>query len=205
MGNDRGYILLLLILLLSFLASAQETNLEMSMEARLEQVLILNIDPNTKIEFGIKKVNDNLYEITKKPDDINFSVESTGNWNLSISSANTYFTDVTDSTKKIPVDFLGYTIENRGNNWDNGIFSHIANRSKDTILPLKPEKTLVLINGRRNNIGGHSRNSFVLRWKFIFEDNLSKMVEFSNLSIQDGYYIDGFYITLSESKTHYKK
>jgi len=205
MGNDRGYILLLLILLLSFLASAQETNLEMSMEARLEQVLILNIDPNTKIEFGIKKVNDNLYEITKKPDDINFSVESTGNWNLSISSANTYFTDVTDSTKKIPVDFMGYTIENRGNNWDNGIFSHIANRSKDTILPLKPEKTLVLINGRRNNIGGHSRNSFVLRWKFIFEDNLSKMVEFSNLSIQDGYYIDGFYITLSESKTHYKK
>jgi len=205
MGNDRGYILLLLILLLSFSAPAQETNLEMSMEARLEQVLILNIDPNTKIEFGIKKVNDNLYEITKKPDDINFSVESTGNWNLSISSANTYFTDVTDSTKKIPVDFMGYTIENRGNNWDNGIFSHIANRSKDTILPLKPEKTLVLINGRRNNIGGHSRNSFVLRWKFIFEDELSKMVEFSNLSIQDGYYIDGFYITLSESKTHYKK
>ncbi len=195
----------LFIFFWSFSAMAQETNLEMSMEARLEPVLMLNIDPDTKIEFGIKKVNDNLYEITKKPDDINFSVESTGNWNLSISSANTYFTDVNDSTKKIPVDFLGYTIENRGNNWDNGIFSHIANRSKDTILPLKPEKTLVLINGRRNNIGGHSRNSFVLRWKFIFEDDLNKMIEFSNLSVEDGYYIDGFYITLSESKTHYKK
>jgi len=205
MGKGPEYLFLLLLLTLSFPVSAQETNLEMSMEARLEPVLILNIDPDTKIEFGIKKVNDNLYEITKKPDDINFSIESTGNWNLSISTAKPYFTDITDSTKKIPVDFLGYTIENRGNNWDNGIFSHIANRSKDTILPLKPEKTLVLINGRMNNIGGHSRNSFVLRWKFIFEDELSKMARFSNLSIQDGYYVDGFYITLSESKTHYKK
>ena len=205
MVKGSGYIFLLLLLSLAFAADAQETNLEMSMEARLEPVLILNIDPDAKIEFGIKKVNDNLYEITKKPDDINFSVESTGNWNLSISAAEPYFTDITDSTKKIPVDFLGYTIQNRGNNWDNGIFSHIANRSKDTILPLKPEKTLVLINGRKNNIGGHSRNSFVLRWKFIFEDELSKMARFSNLSIQDGYYVDGFYITLSESKTHYKK
>ena len=205
MGKGHRYIVVLLILFLSFSATAQETNLEMSMEARLESVLILNIDPDTKIEFGIKKVNDNLYEITKKPDDINFSVESTGNWNLSISASNPYFSDVSDSAKKIPVDFLGYTIENRGNNWDNGIFSHIANRSKDTILPLKPEKTIVLINGRKSNIGGHSRNSFVLRWKFIFEDELSKMAKFSNLSIQDGYYVNGFYITLSESKTHYKK
>ncbi len=205
MVKGSGYILLLWLLSLVFAANAQETNLEMSMEARLEPVLILNIDPDAKIEFGIKKVNDNLYEITKKPDDINFSVESTGNWNLSISASNPYFTDVNDSTKKIPVDFLGYTIQNRGNNWDNGIFSHIANRSKDTILPLKPEKTVVLINGKKNNIGGHSRNSFVLRWKFIFEDELSKMTRFSNLSIQDGYYVDGFYITLSESQKHYKK
>ncbi len=198
-------ILSLLILLLSEPVFPQETNLEMSMEARLDPVLILNINPDTKIQFGIKKVNDNLYEITKKPDDINFSVESTGNWNLSISASNPYFTDVKDSTKKIPVDFLGYTIESRGENWDNGIFSHIANRSKDTVLPLKPEKTLVLINGRKNNIGGHSRNSFVIRWKFIFEDELDKMVKFTNLSIKDGHYSNGFYITLSEDKRHFKK
>ena len=205
MENKCKYLITLSLILMSLISVAQETNLEMNMEARLEPVLILNIDPDTKIEFGIRKVNDNLYEITKKPNDVNFNVESTGNWNLSISAAKPYFTDINDSTKKIPVDFLGYTIENRGNNWDNGIFSHIANRSKDTILPLKHEKTLVLTNGRRNNIGGHSRNSFILRWKFIFEDELSKMAEFSNLSIEDGYYVDGFYITLSESKTHYKK
>jgi hypothetical protein len=60
---------------------AQETNLEVQFESRLETVLTLNIDPESNIEFRIEEVNEHLYQITEQPDDIYFSVESTGNWN----------------------------------------------------------------------------------------------------------------------------
>ena len=193
-----------LLAMLCLVVTAQEIDLETRVEANLESVLILNIDPEANIEFGIKEINDNLYQITKDPDDVNFSVESTGNWNLSISATDPYFSGINDPSQKIPVDFIGYYIENKGSNWDNGLFSNIANKSKDTLLPLKTEETMILINGRRNNIGGSDNNSFVLRWKFIYEDELTKMKEFSNLEIKDDYYIGGFYITLSESMTPYK-
>jgi len=184
--------------------TAQEIDIETRVEAKLESVLILNIDPNANIEFGIKEINDNLYQITKNPDDVNFSIESTGNWNLSISAIDQYFNGINDTSQKIPVDFIGYYIENKGENWDNGLFSNIANKSKDTLLPLTTKETMILINGKRNNIGGSDNNSFVLRWKFIYEDEITKMKEFSNLKIKDDYYIGGFYITLSESMTPYK-
>ena len=190
--------------MMCLIVTAQEIDLETRVEANLESVLILNIDPEANIEFGIKEINDNLYQITKDPDDVNFSVESTGNWNLSISATDPYFSGINDPNQKIPIDFIGYYIENKGSNWDNGLFSNIANKSKDTLLPLKTEETMILINGRRNNIGGSDNNSFVLRWKFIYEDELTKMKTFSNLEIKDDYYIGGFYITLSESMTPYK-
>ncbi len=199
----QSYILILFLSISSYVF-AQQIDLETRIEAKLESVLILNIDPNVKIEFGIKEVNDNLYQITKDPEDVNFSVEATGNWNLSISATGDYFKGTNDSSLKIPVDFIGYYIENKGINWDNGLFSNIANKSKDTLLPLTSEETLILINGRRNNIGSAKNNSFVLRWKFIYEDELTKMKKFSNFKIKDDYYTGGFYITLSESLTPYK-
>ncbi|MBU1579760.1 MAG: hypothetical protein KJ754_10055, partial [Bacteroidetes bacterium] len=123
--------LCLLILTLSSLSAiklfAQETNLEVQFESRLETVLILNIDPESNIEFRIEEVNEHLYQITEQPDDIYFSVESTGNWNLSIASENPYFVGISDSSQKIPVDFLGFSVESLGTNWDNGLFSNIAN------------------------------------------------------------------------------
>jgi hypothetical protein len=195
--------ILILVLLLHSVYS-QTFDMETKVEARLESLLILNIDPEAKIEFGIKEINDNLYQITKKPGDVNFTIESTGNWNLSISATEPYFHGVNDTSQKIPVDFIGYSIENKGDNWDNGLFSNIANKSKDTILPLSFEETLILINGRKNNIGNSENNSFVIRWKFIYEDEISKMKKFSAFKIKDDYYIGGFYVTLSESTIPYK-
>jgi len=204
MVNYSKQLLSLAIIFAGLVATAQKIDMETRVEARLESVLILNIDPNAKIEFGIKEINDNLYQITKDPDDVNFSIESTGSWNLSISATKPYFSGINDTSQKIPIDFIGYYIENKGTNWDNGLFSNIANKSKDTLLPLRTEETMILINGRRNNIGGAKNNSFVLRWKFIYEDELTKMKEFSNFKIKDDYYVGGFYITLSESFTPYK-
>lgn len=193
------YLIFVITILVTSNSIAQEIDLETFVEAKLESVLILNIDNNAKIEFGIKEINDNMYQITKQPDDVNFTVEATGNWNLSISATEPYFSGVNDTTQKIPIDFIGYTIENIGNNWDNGLFSNIANKSKDTILPLQFEEKLVLINGRKNNIGGADNNAFIIRWKFIFEDDLTKMKRFTNFKIKDDYYKSGFYVTLSES------
>ncbi len=187
-----------------FIPHAQTIDIETRVEARLESILILNIDPEANIEFGIKEINDNLYQITKSPDDVNFSIESTGNWNLSISATSPYFKGTNDPNQKIPIDFIGYYIENKGTNWDNGLFSNIANKTKDTLLPLRTEETMILINGRKNNVGSASNNAFVLRWKFIYENELTKMKEFSNFNIKDDYYVGGFYITLSESYTPYK-
>lgn len=192
--------LLLTLLLISSLLSSQDFYLESHIEARLESMLILNVDPQVMIEFGITRVNDNLYQITKYPDDIPFSVESTGNWTLSVAASEPYFRSVNDPSQTIPIDFISFYIENRGRNWDNGPFSHIANRTKDSLINLTNDKTVVLVNGQKNNIGGSNRNSFVLRWKFNFEREQSKMREFSNLNIEDeDQFIGHFYITLSES------
>jgi len=179
---------------------AQEGVMETHVSATLESVLILNIDPDIEVEFGLVEVGDNIYQITKHPDDVHFSVESTGNWNLSISATDNYFRSLDDSTYKVPIDFVGYFIENKGTNWDNGLFSDIANRTKDTILSLSPVKTTVLINGNKNNIGSSDQNAFVLRWKINFDDEFIKMDEFVNLKIKEGYYKANFYLTLTETK-----
>ena len=170
-----------------------------STDARLDNVLLLKMTPERYVEFGIKKVNEDLYQITQQPDDIMFSVESTGNWNLSISAADPYFTGIYDSTHKVPVDFLGLFIENTGTNWDNGLFSNIANATKDTIVYLAPETTNLLESGVRGNIGGSAENSFILRWKFFYEDDALKIRKFTDYDIIDDTYHVGYYITLSES------
>jgi len=173
--------------------------METHFEARLESMLILNVDPEVRIEFEITRVNDNLYQITKFPDDVPFSVESTTDWKLSIAASEPYFRGVNDPSQTIPIDFISFYIDNRGKNWDNGPFSHIANRTKDTLIALTGEHTVVLANGAKNNIGGQSRNDFVLRWKFNFEEEMSKMRIFSNLDIQEDNFVGRFYITLSET------
>lgn len=189
-------------LFISSAGIAQENIIETQFQTRLESVLILNVDPEIRIEFGLDEVNDNLYQITKAPDAINFSVESTENWNLSITASDPYFRGVNDPTQKIPVSFLGFYIESMGTNWDNGVFSNINNRTKDTIISLSDEKTVVLANGRRNNIGGTDKNSFILRWKFLTEDNELTLKKFSNLNLKDDNFIGRFYITLSESHSN---
>jgi len=183
---------------------AQETPLLINTEARLENVLLLKIAPDMKVEFGIKKINENLYQITKQPDDVMFSVESTGNWDLSISSDNSQFTGISDSTHKLPVDFLGLYVENTGSNWDNGLFSNMANITKDTVVYLSPERTKLLESGVRGNIGSSLNNSFILRWKFFYEDEVLKLRKFSDYVIEDDIYTVGFYITLSESTVNTK-
>lgn len=184
--------------------AAQEIPILINTEARLENVLMLKIAPDMRVEFGIKKINENLYQITKQPDDVMFSVESTGNWDLSISADNSQFTGINDSTNKIPVDFLGLYVENTGTNWDNGLFSNMANITKDTVVYLSPERTKLLESGVRGNVGSSENNSFILRWKFFFEDEVLKLRRFSDYDIEDDNYTVGFYITLSESTVHTK-
>jgi hypothetical protein len=199
------YISLGLLGLLTFSRlSAQETPLIINTEAKLDNVLLLRMTPEKFVEFGIIKINENLYQITKQPDDILFSVESTGNWNLSISAADPYFTGQNDSTHKVPVDFLGLYVENTGSNWDNGLFSNMANATKDTIVYLAPEETRLLESGLRGNIGGSVQNAFVLRWKFFYEDDALKIRKFSDFDIQDDDYKVGYFITLSESTANGK-
>jgi hypothetical protein len=188
----------------AFELAAQEIPILINTEARLENVLMLKIAPDMRVEFGIKKVNENLYQITKQPDDVMFSVESTGNWDLSISADNSQFTGINDSTNKIPVDFLGLYVENTGSNWDNGLFSNMANITKDTVVYLSPERTKLLESGVRGNVGSSENNSFILRWKFFFEDEVLKLRRFSDYNIEDDNYTVGFYITLSESTVHTK-
>ena len=194
---------LLQLLTLSGL-SAQETPMLINTEARLDNVLLLKMTPERYVEFGIKKINENLYQITKQPDDVMFSVESTGCWNLSISAADSYFTGKNDSTHKVPVDFMGLYVENTGSNYDNGLFSNMANATKDTIVCLAPEKTSLLESGARGNIGASSQNSFVLRWKFFYEDDALKVRKFTEFDINDDNYTVGYFITLSESTANNK-
>jgi hypothetical protein len=179
--------------------TAQETPMLLNTDARLDNILMLRMTPEKWVEFGIKKINENLYQITKSPDDVMFSVESTGNWNLSISAADPYFTGKDDSTHKVPVDFIGLYVQNTGSNWDNGLFSNMANATKDTIVYLAPEETRLLESGLRGNIGGSDQNSFVLRWKFFYEDDALKIRKFTDFDIQDDTYKVGYFITLSES------
>lgn len=178
---------------------AQTTPRQIQTEARLESVLILRMTPERYVEFGIEQVNENLYHITKHPDDVMFSVESTGNWDLSISTNDAYFTGENDPTHKVPVDFLGLTIENTGSNWDNGLFSNIANATKDTIIYLTDQRIELLESGLRGNIGGSDQNSFILRWKFFYEDEALRTLKFSDFNIPDDLYKVGYTITLSES------
>lgn len=189
---------LLQLLLISGL-SAQEIPIEINTEARLENVLLLRMTPEKYVEFGIKKINENLYQITKQPQDVMFSVESTGCWNLSISATDSYFTGISDSTNKIPVDFIGLYVENTGTNWDNGLFSNMANATKDTIVSLTPEKTSLIESGARGNVGASAQNSFILRWKFFYEDAALKIRKFNEYEIKDDDYKVGYFITLSES------
>ncbi len=189
----------LMCLLSSAELFSQETPLLINTEARLENVLLLRMTPERYLEFGIKKINDNLYQITKQPDDVMFSVESTGNWDLAISANDAVFTGEEDSTHKVPVDFIGLYVENTGSNWDNGLFSNMANATKDTIVYLSPERTRLLESGARGNIGGSSQNSFILRWKFFYEDEILKMRKFTDYDIHDDIYKVGYNVTLSES------
>lgn len=183
---------------------AQETPMLINTEARLDNVLLLRMSPEMYVEFGIKKVNENLYQITKQPDDVMFSVESTGNWDLSISAEDVNFTGISDSTHKIPVDFLGLHVENTGTNWDNGLFSNMANVTKDTIVYLSADRTMLLESGVRGNIGGSIENSFILRWKFFYEDDALKIRKFSDFDIVDDVYRVGYRVTLSESMANKK-
>ena len=188
------------ILMLAFYpVAAQETPMLITTEAKLDNVLILKMTPEQYVEFGIKKINENLYQITKQPDDVMFSVESTGNWNLSITAAEPYFTGKSDSTHKIPVSFLGLNVENTGSNWDNGLFSNMANATKDTVVSLSDEKINLLESGVKGNVGNSQQNSFILRWKFFYEDDALKIRKFSDFDINDDLYKVGYYITLSES------
>ncbi len=193
-----------ILLLLGMQLAAQEKIFEVHLESRLESLLILNIDPDARLEFGVKELNDQLYQITKQPDDIFFSVESTGNWNLGIVASSPYFVGSADSSQRIPVDFIGFTIENLGTNWDNGLFSNMANLAKDTIISLTADKITVLTNGREGNAGGSDQNSFLLRWRFVFEDEPGKVKKFSQLNIRDDYYTGNFYLILSESQDQKK-
>jgi hypothetical protein len=194
-----GCFVLVLLGLMALTLHGQETPMLISTEAKLDNVLLLKMTPEKYVEFSIKKVNENLYQITKQPDDVMFSIESTGNWNLSISAADPYFTGEQDTTHKVPVDFIGLFVENIGTNWDNGLFSNMANATKDTVVSLSPDKTSLLESGVRGNVGGSIQNAFILRWKFFYEDATLKTRKFTDFNIEDDTYKVGYYITLSES------
>lgn len=199
-------IIKVIILLLSLapVAKAQETPFLIHTEARLDNVLILKITEDQFVEFGIRKINEDLYHITQQPDDILFSIESTANWDLAISAADDHFTGRDDSTRRVPLDFLGFQIENRGSNWDNGLFSNMANATKDTVVYLTPQITTLLASGLQGNIGGSNANSFVLRWKFFYEDEALRTRRYNKLDIEDDNYAVRFYITLTESMNNKK-
>lgn len=202
--HQTGLLALLLLLLTASLVGAQENNMEIRFDSRLESILNLNMDPEANIEFGLRQISDELYQVTKSPEDVNFSIESTGSWNLSISAIDPYFKGTSDSSQKIPLDFIGFTIESLGSNWDNGLFSNTANLTKDTVLTLSVDKITVLTNGKRGNVGGSDKNAFVIRWKFTYEEEARKIKRFAGMKIKDDYYAGKFFITLSESQTPWK-
>lgn len=179
--------------------TAQESPREVFMTVALQPMIQLNVNPDVVVEFGLLEVNEDLYHVTKKPEDVMFSVESTTNWNLSVSSVQPYFTGEKNPEHKIPVEFVGYTIEDLGTNWDNGSYSNIKNMSKDTVLELSPEHTEVLTNGRRNNMGDADMNSFILHWKLLFENNALRMRNYSQYFLTDERFKVNVQLTLSET------
>jgi len=179
--------------------SAQESPRQVFVTVALQPMLQLNVNPDLEVEFGILEVNQDLFHVTKKPEDVMFSVESTTNWNLSVSSVQPYFTGEKNPEHKIPVDFVGYTIEDLGTNWDNGSYSNILNMTKDTVLELSPERTEVLTNGRRNNMGDADMNSFILHWKLLFENNALRMRNYSQYFMTDERFKVNVQLTLSET------
>lgn len=199
------FITIITILLLTITNSifAQEDNpidnIDVIFTTKLEPLLQLNVDSDIELEFGIMEINDDLYHVTKYPDDLMFSVEATTNWNLSINSSNPYFSGVNNPALKIPVNFVGYHVENYGTNWDNGTFSNIVNTTKDTIVELTADKKEILRNGRRNNIGSADRNSFILRWKLIAENDALKMKNYAHLFLQDEHFKVNVQLTLQET------
>ena len=188
-----------LIVTLTRVAFGQDETSEVFVKVVLQPMLYLNVEPNPEVEFGIMEINQDLYHVTKQPEDIMFSVESTTNWNLSISTEQPFFSGEKHPEHKIPVEFVGYTIEDLGTNWDNGSFSNILNYSKDTILELSAERRQVLTNGRRNNLGGADRNSFIIHWKLLFESNALRMRNYSQYFMQDDRYKVNVHLTLSET------
>ena len=86
-----------------------------------------------------------------------------------------------------------------GTNWDNGPFSNIINYSKDTILELSDERTLVLTNGRRNNLGGVDKNSCVVHWKLLWERDAIRLKNYVNNFMTDERFKVNVRLTLSES------
>lgn len=192
-----GIIILASVMIQSL--SAQESPRQVFMTVVLQPMIQLNVNPDVVVEFGLLEVNEDLYHVTKKPEDVMFSVESTTNWNLSVSSAQPYFTGEKNPEHKIPVDFVGYTIEDLGTNWDNGSYSNILNMSKDTVLELSPERTEVLTNGRRNNMGDANMNSFTLHWKLLFENNALRMRNYSQYFMTDERFRVKVQLTLSET------
>lgn len=191
----------MLLLLIPFVSFSQGKSRDINFRSDLVSLIQLNIDPDVRLEFGINEINEKLYQITKYPDDIIFSVESTENWTLSIAATASYFKGVQDSSLTIPLDFIGFTVESHGNNFDNGMFSNIFNATKDTIIELSSEKKMLLTNGRRNNIGNAKDNYFVLRWKFLYQDDPLRMREFYNFRMANDLFRVGVRLTLTRSLT----
>lgn len=191
--------LITIILLVTNHLQAQEIPREIEATVVLQPMLQLNVTPDVQVEFGLLEVNEDLYHVTKKPEDVMFSVESTTNWNLAVSSDRPYFTGTNHPEYKIPVEFVGYTIENLGTNWDNGSFSNIINTSKDTIVELTPEQKQILSNGRRNNMGDRDMNSFIIHWKLLFENNKLRMKNYAHYFLEDERFKVNVHLTLSET------
>jgi hypothetical protein len=193
-------ILAALIILQPKLSNSQSESWQnVSFNSFFESILQLNIDPDAKVEFGMREINDKLFQITSYPEPVMFSIDATCNWSLTFATSAKYFSGVNDSSLKIPVDFMGYTIESYGTNWDNGDFSNIINLSKDTIFPLSEERRLVLKNGRRNNIGGSHQNFFIIRWNFFNDTDKVNISKFSRPEMTDDSFIVGLKLTLTEN------
>ena len=188
-----------LFLFTPYFSISQEDSKTVDFESNLLSVIQLNIEPDVRLEFGMKEINERLFQVTRYPDDVIFSVESTEDWTLSIAATSSYFRGVQDSTLTIPVDFVGLMVESHGNNYDNGKFSNIYNTTKDTIIELSSEKTMLLTNGRRHNIGNAQDNYFVLRWIFLYQDDPKKMGEFYNFKMANDLFRVGVRLTLTKS------
>lgn len=183
----------------SQLIVAQDIPHQIYLSVTLEPMLNLNIEPDLELEFGIMEINEDLYHVTKEPEDVFFSIESTTSWSLSVSTDAPYFISEKNPENKIPVEFVGFTVENMGTNWDNGPFSNIINYSKDTILELADERIRVLTNGRRNNLGGADKNSFIIHWKLLWERDAIRLKNYVQDFMVDERYKANVRLTLSES------